>query len=58
MPSKKVQVAIVVGFAVLLAALDWIVNKDARYAIAVAVGAAVGLLGLVARKAWRGRDRS
>jgi hypothetical protein len=57
-PSNRVQVAVVVGVAVLLAMLDWVINDSPRTAFAVTVGAAVGLIVLFVRKTRRGSDRS
>jgi uncharacterized MnhB-related membrane protein len=53
-----VQVAIVVGFAVLLAALDWIIKDSPRTAIAAAVGAVIGLVVHLVRRARQAPDRS
>jgi uncharacterized membrane protein YoaK (UPF0700 family) len=56
-PSNRVQIAIVIGACVLLAALDWIINDSPRTAIAVAVGLAVGLMVRFSRKHRQRSDR-
>jgi hypothetical protein len=58
MPPQKVQIAIGLGFAVLLALLDWAINDSFRMAIVVAVGAVVGLVLRFVLNARRGSDRS
>ncbi|CCH90680.1 protein of unknown function [Modestobacter italicus] len=57
-PPNKAQIAIVLGLAVLLALLDWVINDSFRMAIVLAVGAVVGLVLRFLRNTRRGSDRS
>lgn len=56
MPSQRVQVAIVVGLAIILAILDWVINDSFRLAISVGAGAVVGLVILVVNRGRRRRS--
>jgi hypothetical protein len=48
--SRKIQVSIVVGLAVVLAVLDWVINDTPRLAIVVAAALLVGLVVRYARR--------